>query len=226
MLLPVLVAALALTQPAPPKPTGPEKWESDIAALEALDKKERHPQDSILFVGSSSIRLWKTIDEDMAPYHPIRRGYGGAKYSDLKVYAKRLVHPHRFRAMAIFVANDVSGKSTDRTPEAIGADVESIIRDVRSKFADTPIFFIAVTPTAKRWKVWRETQGVNAKLAEICSDHPNVHWIPTASHYLNDRGEPRTELFIADKLHLNEAGYDLWAKIIKARLNKVLSVAE
>ncbi len=204
---------------------GPERWESAIRALEALDKKETHSSDSILFIGSSSVRRWQTIAEDMAPFPAIRRGYGGAKYSDLRVYAKRLTHPHSARAIAIFVGNDVSGRATDRTAEAVAVDVRSIIRDIRGKFPETPIFFVAITPTASRWKVWRKTQAVNAALAEICSDHDHVHWIGTASHYLNEQGEPRKELFIGDQLHLNEVGYDLWAMIIKSRLNAILDPA-
>lgn len=201
---------------------GPERWEKAIQALEQLDKKEDHPSDAILFLGSSSVRRWETIAEDMAPYPVIRRGYGGAKYSDLRVYAKRLTHPHEVRAIAIFVGNDVSGRPTDRTPQAVSQDVRAIIGDIRSKFTDTPIFFIAVTPTASRSRVWQKTQGVNAAIAEICSDLDYVHWIGTAAYYLNDQGQPRNELFVGDRLHLNEEGYDLWAKIIKRRLNRVL----
>lgn len=202
-----------------------ERWEPHIQRLEALDKMENHPDNAVLFVGSSSIRLWSTMAEDMAPYPVIRRGYGGAKYSDLRVFAKRLIHPHQFRALVIFVGNDVSGRENDRTPEAVAQDIRDIIKTVRSKYQETPIFFIAVTPTGSRWRVWGKTQGVNDAIAEVCSDSPHVHWIGTATHYLNEEGVPRDELFVKDRLHLNEDGYDLWAKIIKRRLADVLREA-
>jgi hypothetical protein len=44
-----------------------KKWEHDIAAFEQLDKSEQDPKNAILFTGSSSIWLWSTILEDMAP---------------------------------------------------------------------------------------------------------------------------------------------------------------
>jgi len=62
-------------------------WEPDIQKFEQLDKTEKYPDDAILFAGSSSIRLWSTIEKDMSPYHVIQRGYGGAKMSDFIVYA-------------------------------------------------------------------------------------------------------------------------------------------
>ena len=222
----VLVLQSALCAQDQAKPTGPERWESTIQALEALDKKESHPDDAILFVGSSSIRLWKTIEEDMAPYPAIRRGYGGAKFSDLRVYAKRLTHPHKCRAIVIFVANDVSGRDTDRTPTAVADDVRSVIASIRETHPTTPILFIAVTPTASRWAAWNKTQAVNAAIAEICSDLPHVHWIATVGAFLGKDGRPQDGYFIGDKLHLNEQGYDVWAKLIKARLEQVVGVAK
>ncbi len=60
-----------------------ERWEAEIEKLEARDKAENHPDDSILFIGSSSIRRWEDIATDMAPYHPIQRGFGGSRWSDV-----------------------------------------------------------------------------------------------------------------------------------------------
>ena len=98
-----------------------EKWEEEIAKLEAKDAEETHPDDSILFLGSSSIRLWDDIVDDLSPYHPIQRGFGGSRFSDLAIYADRLITPHRFRAVVIFCANDIAGKDNDKTPEEVVA---------------------------------------------------------------------------------------------------------
>jgi hypothetical protein len=83
------------------------RWEPDIAALEALDGREADPPDAILFVGSSSIRLWDSITADMAPWSVVRRGYGGARYRDLCHFAPRLVANHDPRAIVVFVGNDI-----------------------------------------------------------------------------------------------------------------------
>lgn len=208
-----------------PKPTGPERWEPDIRKLEALDKSETHPDDAILFVGSSSVRLWDTIAEEMAPYPVIQRGYGGARFSDLNVYAKRLIHPHQFRALVMFVGNDVTGSPNDKTPAEVVSLVRSIVTTTREKHPNAPIFVLETTPTASRWKAWPKIQAVNLAIAELCSDLPNVHWISTSPHFLNEQQQPREELFKPDRLHLNADGYKLWASLIKPRLKAVIGEA-
>ena len=96
-----------------------KRWESDIRKFEQLDKSAIDPDNAILFAGSSSIRLWSTLREDVTPYPVIQRGFGGSKFSDLAVYAKRIVYPHQFRALVIFEANDITGIAADKSPEEV-----------------------------------------------------------------------------------------------------------
>jgi lysophospholipase L1-like esterase len=199
------------------------RWESEILKLEALDSQQLDPEDAVLFVGSSSIRLWDTIAEDMAPYPTIGRGYGGAKFSDLQTYIHRLVVSHDCRAVVIFVANDITGGPSDQSIPEIIEMVSSVTSQIREVHPQTPIFFIEVTPTRSRWKVWRKIREFNGCLAEFCSDHENVHFISTASHYLDaETHEPIEDYFRGDRLHLSTKGYEVWAAIIKSRLDQVL----
>ena len=197
-----------------------KKWEADIAKLESLDTAEQHPEDSILFIGSSSVRLWKTIEEDMAPFHPIRRGYGGAKYKDLALFSQRLISPHQCRAIVMFVANDVTEKGDD--PDTPFPDLEELVRHIVATANDAapgkPMFIVEITPTRKRWKVWDKTRDANRVLREVCQTTPNVFFIETAETFLTDDKQPRDDLFVDDQLHLNESGYDLWATRIKTEL--------
>ncbi|MDJ0698363.1 MAG: GDSL-type esterase/lipase family protein [Woeseiaceae bacterium] len=197
-------------------------WEDDIQRFEARDAVEAHPDDAILFVGSSSIRLWETLAADMAPYPVIQRGYGGARYSDMAVYAARLIEPHDYRAMVMFVANDVSGEARDHSPEQVGRFVRYILDIARSHRPRAPIFIVEITPTESRFNVWTEIRKVNATLREIALTTDNTYFIPTAEYYLDASGNPRPEFFVDDRLHLNADGYALWTKLIRRRLNEVL----
>ena len=85
-----------------------KRWEKDIVKFEQLDRTEKYPDNAVLFVGSSSIRLWSTLKEDVAPFPVIQRGFGGSKFSDVAVYAKRIVYPHKFRALVIYEGNDIT----------------------------------------------------------------------------------------------------------------------
>ncbi len=198
-----------------------KKWEKAIQSLEAEDGRQTDPAEGILFLGSSSIRRWDTIERDVTPYRPIQRGYGGAKYSDLAIYAERLIHPHQYRAAVIFVGNDVSGKPTDHTPDQVEAFVRHVLGVSNAHQPGAPVLLIEVTPTKKRWAVWAKIRQVNARLREIALSTPDVYFIPTASHYLRPDGSPRTELFVDDLLHLNDDGYQIWGSLIRRRLDEV-----
>ena len=199
-----------------------KNWEKDILKFEQQDKSEKDPANAILFAGSSSIRLWSTLKDDVAPYPVIQRGFGGSKFSDLAVYAKRIIYPHQFKALVIFEANDITGSKTDKTPAEVDKLFRNIVKTVRKKYADQPIFLFEITPTKSRWAVWPTVKQTNQMLKETCSKLHNTFFIETASAYLNKDGEPRNELFIKDMLHQNHEGYIIWGDLAKKKLDEVL----
>jgi hypothetical protein len=198
-------------------------WEPDIQKFEQLDKTETYSRDAVLFAGSSSIRLWTTLSSDMAPYQVIQRGYGGAKLSDFFVYAPRIFDPHQCRAIVIFVANDIAGTKEDKSPEEVARLCLKVIEIIRVKHPDTPIFWIATTPTPSRWIVWPEIRLANDLIKAVCNEQKNTYFIPTAFAFINDKGQPSGEFIRSDSLHLNDKGYAVWTNIIKQELNSVLA---
>ena len=198
-----------------------QAWENDIQKFEQLDKSERYSENAILFAGSSSIRLWTTLEKDMAPYPVIQRGFGGSKLSDLVVYASRIFDPHPCKAIVIFIANDITGSALDKGPKEVAELFRNVIKTIRKTHPDTPVFWIAITPTASRWKVWPEIVKANNLIKEICDNKNNTYFIRTDFAFLNQNGQPREDLFISDKLHLNEKGYEVWTEIINKELFKV-----
>ena len=199
-----------------------KRWDKSISQLEELDKSERDPKNAILYIGSSSIRRWTTVAEDMAPWPAIRRGYGGAKFSDLAVFVDRLVNPHQFDALVIFVGNDISGSEQDKTPEEVLRLFNYVVERVRVGHPKQPIFLIAITPTSSRFHVWPQVQAMHKLVEEYVAKDDSLHFIATAKEFIGADGKPKDELFVKDRLHLNEDGYDLWASIIKKHLEKVL----
>lgn len=199
------------------------KWEGAIQKLEKLDQEQTDPDHAVLFVGSSSIVLWKDMAQDMAPYATIRRGFGGSKFSDVAVYIDRLVKPHQFDAIVLFVGNDVSGSKTDKTPEEVLRLVDITVNKIKEHAPHAPVFLIAITPTPSRFGVWEQIKQVNALMSEYCYAHEGVFYIDTVSSYLDADGKPIADYFIKDGLHQNRKGYELWTQIIKAALEPVLS---
>jgi hypothetical protein len=210
-----------------------KKWEDEIKKLEVLDKKETYSNQAVLFIGSSSIRLWKSIEEDLDTYEPIKRGYGGAHYYDIIHFTNRLVSPHKVKAIAIFVANDITGKENginnqtvnrDLSPKEVLRLVKFVTKEIRKSHEKVPVFFIETTPTSKRWKVWDKISKANDLIENYTSKSENLYYINTRSFYIGSDGMPNDSLFVKDKLHLNREGYKLWGKIIKENFDKNLSL--
>ena len=220
----MLVSCSGTSELVQPYASEAQAWEPDIQQLEALDEAETYPDSSLLFIGSSSIRLWETMDQDLAPYPVIRRGYGGAKLSDVAWYAERLIYPHQFKALVFFVGgNDIWGTPEDKSPDEFRRLTQYLIETVRKKYPETPIFFIEVTPIPSRWHLQPQVEAGNAAIEAVCEKEPDVYFIETYDALIDPDGEPREDLFRDDDLHLNAQGYEIWARVIKSELDRVLA---
>jgi hypothetical protein len=197
-------------------------WGPEIEKLTALGQTEQYARDAIVFAGSSSIRLWKTLAEDMKPYNVIQRGYGGAKLSDFAVYAEKIFNDLPGRALVLFIANDITGGENDKSPREVKKLFLSVVKEFRKEHPGAPVFWIAITPSSSRWKAWPRISEANKLIRETCEKGSNMYFIRTDFAFLNEKGLPRDELFVADKLHLNADGYKIWTDIIKKELDKVL----
>lgn len=197
-------------------------FEDRIQAFEELDQQQNYPSESIFFTGSSSIQMWQTLEEDMAPFSVIQRGIGGSRMPDLLHYADRFIKPHSFRAMVLFVANDITGGNRDTTPGELPALFEEFILKVKEYNRDAVLFIVEVTPTNARWSVWPENMAANNLVAQLSDEYENVIFIPTKDLFLTTDGTPNDDLFISDQLHLNEMGYEVWSKRIRSYLDPVL----
>ena len=218
--VPLLLILLISCSPLKKYPLKSDRWENDIKFLESKDREEACVEDCILFVGSSSIRLWKEIESDMSPYKVVKSGYGGAHFYDLIHYTKRLVKNHKPRAIAVFVANDITGKNNnswygDLKPREVLQLFKFFTQEIKSIHGDIPIFAIETTPTISRWSVWDKISKTNDLIKDYTIRKENLNYITTRLDFLDSKGYPWEKYFVNDKLHLNKSGYKLWSKIIK-----------
>lgn len=217
--LQVCLVALA----APVVAQADEPWEAAMGEFEALDAMNRYPPESVFLTGSSTIVRWENADRDLAPYPVIRRGFGGSRMPDVLRLADRYIAHHRFRALVVFVANDIVGDpEQDKTPEQVRDLYREFILKIRSYNPDATIFIVAITPTNSRWSVWAQIRQTNGLLAQLCDEHSGVIFIPTEDLFLGTDGIPVPELFVTDQLHLSQAGYALWAKRVRSYVQAVL----
>jgi lysophospholipase L1-like esterase len=198
----------------------PLAWAHAIDAFEARDADHPPPADATLFVGSSSIRLWNTLAEDMAPLVTIRRGFGGARMHDVIHYADRLITAYRPARVVIFVgSNDVNVSDTPMEAVAlIERGLRSLAETIHAARADTQIYYIAITPTPFSWEKREAVRAANAAAERVCEEDPRRHFVATEDLFLTAEGEPDASLFRFDGLHLSAAGYARWTRRLKPLL--------
>lgn len=196
----------------------PQVWEEDISALESKTSGLYGPGEGVVFLGSSSIRLWNTLVDDMAPIGVIQHGFGGAKLNDVIYYAQRLVNAYQPRAVVIFAGTNDIHPGASKTPEVLFASYQTLVRKIRVDRPDLPIFYIAITPSTMRWSVWPIAQATNQLIEDWSAEDPNLYVIDTSHALMGSSGEPDSENYRRDGLHLSEQGYRIWREIIRTRL--------
>lgn len=196
----------------------PGFWESEIEAFEAADAEAPPEPGRILFTGSSSIRLWGTLESDMAPLRVLNRGFGGAHMSHVVHFADRVITPYAPRALVVYVGDNDIGAG--KTPETVVGDFEALVSHVRVRQPDLPIYFITIKPSRLRWALWPIMQETNDRIARIADADPKMVVLDISRPMLElGRGDaPPAELFWIDGLHLTKAGYALWTEVVRSRL--------
>ncbi len=205
-----VLASLAFAQEAKP-----DRWEKDIQAFEKRDRESPPPQGEILFMGSSTIRMWKT-QESFPDLKVINRGFGGSQIADSLRYADRIALPYKPRIIVFYAAtNDLSA---GKTPEQVLEDWKAFVKKIHDALPQTRIVFIAIKPTVRRWSIRDSQKRVNELVAEHVKGEKRLAFVDTASAFVGDDGQPRADLLLKDGLHLNPEGYKVLTALVRPYL--------
>lgn len=208
-------AAFAAEQPAQP---GVSKWEKDIAAFERADATNPPPKGALLFIGSSTVRMWKTLKADFPNHAVINRGFGGSQIADATEFAPRIVFP--YAPKAVYLRSGGNDLWAGKTVNQVFADFQAFVAAVHAKLPETDIVYISLCPSVARWKQAEITKELNAKVAAFIQGKPHLRYVETFDMAYDAAGNARPELFIKDRLHFNAEGYKLLAERVRADVEK------
>ena len=203
---------VAPARPAP-KPHDFDKWEKEIAAFEAADKANPSRRGGILFIGSSTIRMWKTLDQDFPDRNILNRGFGGSEIADSTHFIPRVVFP--YAPKQIFLRAGGNDIHNARPPEEVAMDFALFVRKVRERLPDTEIVYISFNPAPSRWGENDKLQLLNTMIRKLMRRMPHVKFVDAYDISLTPDGQARPELFIKDMLHFNAEGYKLLAARVR-----------
>ena len=189
------------------------KWEKEVAAYEAADRQKPPPKGGVLFIGSSTIRLWKTLAADFPDQKVINRGFGGTEIVDSTHFADRLIFPHEPKQ--IFLRAGGNDIHAGRLPGEVAVDFAEFVRVVHGRLPKTEILFIGLCPTPARWGEADKNRELNRLIRQLALDMPRVGYVDTYDISLTPDGRARTELFVKDRLHFAPEGYQLLAERVR-----------
>ena len=186
-----------------------DRFAQEIAAFDSADRGNPPTPGGIVFVGSSTIRLWTSLADDFAGLPVINRGFGGSTFPEALHYLQRTVVRYHPRTVVVYEGdNDLA---SGRTPQQVADDYRAFVRGVRDSLPEARIVFLAIKPSPSRWKLEAQRQEANRLVRAIVDADPRQTYVDVGTPMLDPAsGHPRPALFRADSLHMTPAGYAIW----------------
>ena len=187
-------------------------FESEVTALEARLSQSPISSSPVVFYGSSSIRLWKSLQQDFSGYAVLNCGFGGSRLTDCVRYANRLVLPRKPSALVIYAGdNDLAGGAP---PERVLQSFKQLFAIFRTYSPSIPIAFVSVKPSPARMIFLPSILKLNQLVEDFLKTQPETEYIDVCSDMLGQDRKPIQSLFVSDQIHLSPAGYQILRKEI------------
>jgi lysophospholipase L1-like esterase len=198
------------------KPRDASKFEAEIRAFEDKDRATPPQPGGIVFVGSSSIKGWRSLEKDFPGLGTVNRGFGGSVIPDATHFAGRIVTKYRPRQV-VFYSGD-NDLAAGQTPREVLLNFDAFVKRVRRDLPEVPIAFISIKPSPSRARILPAVMEANHRIRTYAYLNPFITYIDIAAPMMQTDGTPRKDLFVSDMLHLNAEGYKLWAEHVRPHL--------
>ena len=188
-----------------------ERYDAEIQKFMLADMIDMPETGQILFVGSSSIRTWKTLHEDMPTLDIVQRGFGGATIPEVIHYSDLIVFPYKPSKIVFYCGeNDHIFHNSKMVFETF----QIFEKLLHKQLNNTELYFLSIKPSPARYDWWKAMFTTNRLVRQYCQITNNTFYIDIVSDMLDENNKLKTDIFRNDNLHLNKKGYAIWTKII------------
>ncbi len=188
------------------------RFQGEVDALNATDFNIDKQKEVVVFTGSSSIKMWKHVQEDFPYINGINTGFGGSAMTDLQYYLDDLVLQYNPDKVFIYEGDNDIAESI--SPETVINTTKEIVTAIKAKLPNTKIYLISAKPTILRWDLEEGYFALNKLFAEYSAKTDGVTYVDVWNPMLNEEGTPKADILLDDNLHMNEKGYVIWADVI------------
>ena len=195
----------------------PARFADEIAEIQKkYDTLWNASKETTVFTGSSSIRVWKDLQQRFPKHQIVNSGFGGSQASDLLRYTDELIL--RYTPKKVFIYEGDNDISAGKSAKKIMADIVAIVAKIRVQNPTTDILLIAAKPSIARWNLKRNYKRLNRKFKKLCKKDTELRYVDVWTPMLKKR-KVMQDIFIEDGLHMNAKGYAIWYETIKPFLN-------
>ena len=209
------VSLLAATSRAAEESLSPLRFAKQIEAFARQDLESPPEKGVIVFVGSSSIRRWD-LAKSFGDLDAINRGFGGSQISDVLHYANEVVLEYKPKKVVFFCGGNDLNKG--KSPRQVAADFETFAKLLFEQQPETELIVLALKPAPVRWSIVDKVRATNDLLRAKAKTDKRITFLDGSFDLLLDDGKIREELYVEDRLHLNDEGYKLWADMLAPHL--------
>lgn len=193
----------------------PEVFQAEVGKLVASDDTHPTKPGGVVFVGSSSIRMWD-LEKSFPEQEYLNRGFGGSQICQSTHFFDVLVAKHKPRTVVFYAGdNDIAG---GKSPDEVLKDFQAFAKQFSVKLPEAKLVYIAIKPSIARWNMADKMREANKLIAAECEKNENFAFVDVWPVMLGDDGQPRKDIFKEDGLHMNDKGYELWTELIKPLL--------
>jgi len=199
---------------------GQHAFENEIRSYEKQDSISMPAKGQILFIGSSSFRIWKTFATDLAGISAINRGFGGSTMTDALYYFDRMVLTYAPSTVVVYEGDNDLAKG--KSPEELAKEYEDFSNRLKKSLPKTKLVYLAVRPSLSRIALVEKQKQFNTWLENYCKSQKGRFYLDMHTPFYLPDGTVMPDIFIADRLHLNGKGYQIFsAKIREFILEKL-----
>lgn len=190
----------------------PTRFKEQIEKLNTKEYNFNPGRKLVVFAGSSSIRMWRDVQDYFPEYNVINNGFGGSHFSDLLFYYDELILKHKPEILFIYEGdNDIAG---NKKPSKIKREAKKLVKMIQEDLPQTKVVFISPKPSIARKHLKTKYEKLNRKLSRYCNRKSYLEFADVWNNMLDNDGNVYEDIFIDDGLHMNKRGYDLWAEVI------------
>lgn len=194
-------------------------WD-EIKSFKQQDSVSFPAKNQILFVGSSSFRMWNNLEKYFPGYDILNRGFGGSSLLDVIKYADEIILPYHPKQIVIYCGENDLAASDTVTPVMVLNRFKSLYYLITSAYPQVPVLYVSIKPSPSRAHLLTKMKQSNKLIRHFLSQQKNTKYVDVHHKMLDGNGLPLNDIFLEDKLHMNAKGYTIWQKTILPHLIK------